>query len=471
MILLALIVAAAAAAADPAAHDAAIEALVTDAYGAPPEFAADVLLRIAGSARVVDPVWKQELAAEAFLRAYAAVEPYRRTAGPLPVASRQAAQVEAYATGLNRVTLQIRAVQLMATLNPGRARELFEWMDVAPAAATCADPLVPAVDEYYNAVSTLARTFRRSRSDALQFLEYYLWRAHLPSEIPAVVLAVQRFRPSHDEAVQLEGFLDALLAQSSADARGFSSSNIEIVGRVADLQFFDRMREVPGWFLMDALRTYVLKQLANPRCSDSVTETLLPATFNGALRLLHVGDNEVKRIEGAVVAPSRMLPPAHIDLFWQDGTARQLRNEWLALRGSEQKPVPQSVRRTTEWRDVALSFLTSVDHWTERDVPNERDYLFEKASLYVDCAEFAPKGAVRTRAVQAALDFLRHQDGDRAARPMWFVFVRRLLDLSAREGRGQVLSAMEQSGHPVIALYARCERLVPTGARLTDRQP
>jgi hypothetical protein len=458
--------------ADHPAHDPKIERLATDAYGAPPEFAADVLLRIAGSARVTDPAWKQRLITEAFLRAYAAAESYRRTSLRVPPDSHQGAEVEAYATGLTRATLQVRAVHLMLTLSIARAREIFEWMDVSPAATSCVDPLVPAVDEYYNLISELARrAFPHQRSEGLQFLEFYLWRAHLPSEMPAVIAAVQQFRPMGDEMPQVEGFLDAVLGAGSLDARGFSAADIDIIGRMADLQFFARQQlQIPGWFLMDTTRAYVVKHLAGPRCSDSATEALMPAIFNGALTLLGIGDTEVKRIEGPVIAPSTLLQQAKIDLFWQTGAARQLYASWLGLRGRDKNPVPESVRRTKEWQDAADVFLTQLDHWNGRDTPNERDYLYQKATLYTDLIDIAPKGPARTRAIQNMLDFLRHEDRDRAARPLWFVFVKRLLELSDGDRRAEILTSMEQSGHPVIALYARTDRLLPVGARKSDRQ-
>jgi hypothetical protein len=457
--------------ADAPKHDPRVEQLVTDAYGAPPEFAADVMLRIAGSARVTDPEWKQQLVTEAFLRAYASTESYRRTALRVPPDSRQGAEVEAYDTGLNRATLQVRAVQLMLSLSPTRARELFEWMDVSPVAATCTDPLVPAVDEYYNLVSEIARRgFRTSRLNAFQFLEFYLWRAHLPTEMPAVIAAIQRFRPTSLEMVQIEGFLDSVLGAGSFDARGFSAANVDIVGRMADLQFY----AYPGnqeWFLMDTLRSYLVKHLGGPRCSDSQTEALLPATFNGALKLLHIGDNMVKPIEGAIIHPSTTQAAANIDLYWQAGNARSLYGRYLGLRGRGTSPLPESVRRTDEWRDAADLFLTDLDQWSGRDTPSARDYLFQKAALYANLAELAPIGPIRTRAVRDQIEFLRHEDRDRALRPLWFVFVKRLLDLAAREGRSEVLDIMERSLHPVIAMYARTDRLVPVGMRRADKQP
>ena len=46
----------------------------------------------------------------------------------------------------------------MVTLDPRRARELFEWIDINLAPATCDGVLVPAADEYYTTLSLLART-------------------------------------------------------------------------------------------------------------------------------------------------------------------------------------------------------------------------------------------------------------------------------------------------------------------------
>src|SRR6202035_4862689 len=51
-------------------RDAQIEALVMEASAAPPEFAADVLIRASASPRILDSGWKRELLETAFMRAY-----------------------------------------------------------------------------------------------------------------------------------------------------------------------------------------------------------------------------------------------------------------------------------------------------------------------------------------------------------------------------------------------------------------
>ena len=108
--------------------------------------AADVMIRLAGSARVADPAWRRELLDEAFMRAYGAQEQYRRSSGqPIPPDSRQGAQFLAFATALTRVSLQVRVSQLMAFTDPTRARELFEWIDLNLSPGVCDDPLVPDI--------------------------------------------------------------------------------------------------------------------------------------------------------------------------------------------------------------------------------------------------------------------------------------------------------------------------------------
>src|SRR3978361_1364050 len=72
----------------PPRRDFAIESLVADAAIIPPEFGADVLIRISSLPKV-DAAWRRELLEDAYMRAYAAPEQYRRaTTQQLPADSR-----------------------------------------------------------------------------------------------------------------------------------------------------------------------------------------------------------------------------------------------------------------------------------------------------------------------------------------------------------------------------------------------
>ena len=452
---------------EPPPRDPDIQSLVAATSAVPPEFAADALIRLSGSSRITETAWRRELLDEAFVRAYGAQEQYRRSAiEPVSPDSRQGANDLAASTSLNRVSLQVRAAQLMAFVDARRAHELFEWIDLNLEPAVCEEPLVPVVDEYDAALSVLARTaFGADRAEGLRFLELYLWRAHLPSEMPAVARALQRFRPRPDEAAYLEGLFHLILEASSSDARGFSSSSIDIVSKTADLQSADRALGVPHWFVMEALRTYLLAQLKAPRCGDSISESLMPSTFNAALNQLHAG-RDVAPFDGAAARPSKMLAGARVDWYWQTPEARALHDQAQRLWGSGKAPVSIRVRQTTDWRNQAAALLIDLEQWPGRREATERDYFYQKSVLYVTLLDLLPPGQLRARTIRSFVDSLSHADIDRDRRTLWFAFVTRLLDM--RSDRREILAALEDSHQPVLSLYARMERAMPQARRATQ---
>ena len=455
---------------DRPSRDARIQALVDATDLVAPEIAADALIRLSTSSRITDRSWRRELLDEAFIRAYGAVDQYRRWAPPasVPPDSRQGAQLLADATSLNRLSLQVRAVQLMASADPVRARELFEWIDLRLPRSACDDPLVASADDYYTALSVLARTaFGKDRDEALRFLQVYLWNAHLPNEMPAVARALQRFRPTAFEATYLEGVFHNILAAGSIDPRGFSVADLDIVTQIADLQKAFRDIGVLNFFLLDSLRDYLIAHLKGPRCSDSVTESMTPASFNAARGRLGA-TKFVDPIDPASVRPSKMLAIARIDPYWQTPESWRLHEAVLEVRGRGLNPLPIRIRQTQEWREQAERLLTEIDQWTGRREPSERDYFYQKSMLFGGLIELMPPSTVRARALREFVDFLRLSDDTRERRPLWFAFMNRLLELARGADRQEILDALEASHHPVLSLYARLERLVPRGNRVIE---
>jgi hypothetical protein len=445
----------------PPRRDQAIEFLQADAASLAPEFEADVLIHLSQLPRV-DKVWRTELLETAYLRAYSAPEQYRRwTSQRIPPDSRQGAQLFASATALTRVTLQIRAVQLMVLIDPVRARDLFEWIDLDLSPGACADPLVPAVDDYYSALGLIARTaYARNRADAINFLELYAWRAHLPSEMPAVVRTIQRFRRGTIEAVYLEEFLRLVLQGASIDAAGFSSAALDIISRITDLQIADAAIGVTGSPVLGALRTYLIAQLKAPRCADNVIAALTPSTFNAAVRRARA-EFDVAPLDASLARPLSTLAPARIEMYWQSGDAGRLHDAAVRLRGPGAAPVPLRIRLTPEWRGDADRLLTDIEQWSGTSEATERDYFYQKSVLFTWMIELVPPGALHTRAVRAFVEFLRRMETDSSRRALWFAFVNRLLELAHGSSRDEVLSAMEQSHQPALSLYARLERIAP----------
>jgi len=373
-------------------------------------------------------------------------------------------QLMASAMSLNRVSLQVRAAQLMAFIDPRRARQLFEWIDLDLTPGPCEDPLVPAVDEYYSALSLLARqTFDGNRDEALRFFELYLWRARLPSEMPAVARAVIRFGPRPDETPYFESLFSTILESGASDARGFSASASDIVSRAADLQVFETRAGLSGLHLMESLRGYLVGQMKGPRCADSQTESMTPAAFNAVLRRADL-THEVKTIDQPI-APSRLLGTARIEPFWQSGEAQALHTRLLQLRGPGREPFALTIRQTTEWQNDAEQVLVAVDQWSGRSEASERDALAQKSILYLGLLELIPPSKLRTQTIESFVGYLRQHDRNPEDRSLWFAFVNRLLELSRGNDRDAVLDAMSNAHHPVLGVYAQLERTVPIAQR------
>src|SRR5262245_12205950 len=395
----ALVVAAHARAQTPTRLDGPLHTLADDAAALPPELASDALIRIASSARVTDNAWKRKLLTEAFFKAYAVREAYRRsTTQSLPPETRQGVDLLASSMSLNRVSLQVRAAQLMAFVDPRGGRELFEWIDLNTSEGVCEDPLVAAVDEYYSALSLLARTtFGADRGEALRFFELYIWRARLPSEMPAVARAILRFEPRPSEIPYLETLLASILRTGERDPRGFSASALDIVSRTNEFLTFEARSSLEGIHLMDALRGYLVGQMKGPRCADSFSESMTPAAFNTILRRANL-QFDVRPIEDTIPT-SRMLGTERIDRFWQTGESRGLRERLFQLRGPGKDPLPLRVRETTEWKNDAEQLLNALEQWTGRSERAERDHLAQKSLLFQGLLDLVPPSALRTRTI------------------------------------------------------------------------
>jgi hypothetical protein len=456
---------------EPAArpHDARIEALADEARSAPPEFSADVLIRAAQSSAVTDGAWRRELLEEAFMRAYGTQQPYRRTAMALSPDTRQGAEALAADTPLNRVALQVRAVQLLRFAALDRARELFGWIEPNLDADTCDSALAPALDEYYLALAALARQSvssgtSQNRSDGLSFLELFLWRARVPSEMPSVIQAIRRFHANASEAVHLEVLLRALLENGELAPRAFSTSEIDIVSQMSALRDADRALGLGGTHLLSTLRQYLVAQLRAPRCSDSTTDDAVVAWFNAVVRREGSERDGIAPISSADARPSRRLGAVTLSPYWTTPDARRLHDEAGRLRGTGRMPLPLALRRSRDWLEQADRHLVDVQQWQATREASARDQFYQKASLFIGLIDLVPPSPTRVRVLRAFTDFLHHEDAA-GQRALWYLFANRLIERIDSEDRRDVLQAIGDSGDRVLLLYAHAARIVPISRR------
>jgi hypothetical protein len=124
-----------------------VRALVEMAAAAPPEFAADALLRLAGSGRVKERELNRQLVEAAFGYAGRAQNPVQLVAaGGGSTDTRAAYRASALRLGLDAATLEARAIDMMIGLDKKTAREMYERLQPPPLEAlTCVSSMVPNV--------------------------------------------------------------------------------------------------------------------------------------------------------------------------------------------------------------------------------------------------------------------------------------------------------------------------------------
>src|ERR1700685_3551217 len=124
--------------------------LIGQAQAAPPEFAADALLRVAEKTKLT-PEGKIELLEEAFRLAQSAHFPIPYRSFRAESDSLAATRNQAYRLHLDTLSLQVRAARALLPSPPEKPRQYFELIRLPQLPQlTCADALIPDVAGFYD---------------------------------------------------------------------------------------------------------------------------------------------------------------------------------------------------------------------------------------------------------------------------------------------------------------------------------
>jgi hypothetical protein len=137
-----------------------IQVLLDAAPTAPPELAADILLRLVDSGQIPSRDQRVELVETAFQMAGLAKFPYAQTAAVERAGhtdSGPGIRWGALKGGFSKLGLQCRAVRAALALDKSKAIELFRQITVGPfPPLSCDDALAPSLTEYYETLREVA---------------------------------------------------------------------------------------------------------------------------------------------------------------------------------------------------------------------------------------------------------------------------------------------------------------------------
>jgi hypothetical protein len=468
---------------------AGIDALLDAARGAPAEFAADAMIRIAALDKLEKPR-RIELLEKAFRRASGAQQPYKRHGTFVRQGSPSGFLNRAYGQELDAMSLRLRAIETLLPLDGPKARELFLK---APPPKTprlkCDDFLVYDVAKFYDVLGSVSRQAFTAKEvqagEPFRLLQRFAGAITSPIEVvPAArMLAAANVKDADFESL-VRSFAEAL-DKVSGDDRSFTDSLPAGKQILALVEECKRRRSSP-LLLLEAYRLYLVTNLSAARCADDdsmlgtggssglITGQAIDqegqdavAFFNSRLRMA-----PLQPIQEQEATPSRLEGVATGLRSCEDAECRALAQQYLGLVFGPNGSAYQTAQKDTPaWRGKMRDFLAALARWQESAAgarPSAAEHFRMKSGAYGDLFNLAANGADRELVLRAMLDYLKQKRFQEEDRLEWFLPVNALIGRVALDPQGMANLADElrQADDPIIALYAKLETVAP---RTPDR--
>lgn len=475
-----------------ARRDLELKGLIGDSDGVPPEFKADVLLSIVESGKVVDVALRKKLVNDAFAAAESVQPPYGE--GPFGQigATRQGRRAIALRmTGLDRMSLQSRAIHAMEGMSGPRARAMLATIHVPSLEPhTCNDDWVYDLGALYSVLGEVAGKdygpAEITGGKRVAFLMPYV--SHLESQTQVMPVAhllsatkltpeeLRQLAPAYEQALAAtprDELTFALIAEGGGEYVRSVYNEDDLFAAMSGLVSVLTRSGVPAGPLVRSLRAYLVDNFNAPRCETKNYKKDKPkaphslpalvASFNqtfGALLL----ENGLAPIRAEELGKSTVLPSAAFSPPPLSNESKQLTAAIQQLHTSLDESTKEGKVDASWWRELD-DFLSRFYAWEEGDEA-EVDYLHEKAQFYTALLGMIPKSPERYKVLENFIGFLDQHSYQNLGGAEWFVYAKVLLaGMYAADSQAEVVNAFLKSRDPVLSLYARLEtwRVKPPG--------
>jgi len=441
---------------------------------APPEFAADAMIRLASSEKL-DPRTRVKLLAEAFRRAAAAQHPIKLRASITRTGGTGGFLERAYQQDLDALSLRLRAVQQLLPLDSAKATKLFLSM-ARPAVppVRCEEIVVYDVGRYYEALGAIAKIGHR---DVAKLVKSRVGGIASPAQIAPVARLLQQaeLKDADFEAFTLS--LASSLREISGDDRSFTYYATATGPAILDLVEELKRRHLSPLPLVEAYRLYLVHHLTGDRCADDHLINNGPMTLN----LTTGRPSEVLGWGASVFFAEKLLMPPLKPLSEQETTphsldgladgahsrqdaqcqnVNQLTRE-LAF-GPDEQPLLESEHNTDAWRAKLQATLAALDAW--RPGNGQADDVFREKTWVYNNLYAMSLGTNRESVMRSWLNCLKQSRATVSDRTQWFLPVNALIGRVALDsGNTKLAGILRAQDDPVIALYVQLEQLAPRG--------
>jgi hypothetical protein len=393
---------------------------------APPEFAADALLRIVESGKLADKNARRQLVEQAFQLAASAKFAVRMEGLPGTTSDTASGSLsEAYALKLDALSLQSRAIRAMLPLDPAKSRELFAQM-AKPALAplSCDDALVYEPSAFYHALGAVVNGAftpqEKAKEQQVNLLLEALAQVTSPSQLVPLADAIQAATVTASEHQVLWARFNGMLENMQPDERSFPPSLPAL-----------SVLSTPG--IQGPLEKY--RQKGHGCETDTA-----PAAGAGQ--------------------PAQKPATPKLELYWQSSNAQQLLQAGKKLRfASSNQLLTDADRATPAWQQQLADYLNLIADWTQDQEDSEAAYYHEKCLVYTSLLDLVPAGPQSDKILADYVDFVSSSDLYQESPPEWFAEPHTLLDRSQSNlaRRVKILAAYQNSGNPVLTLEVALE--------------
>jgi hypothetical protein len=434
----------------------------------PSEFAADLLIRVATSRRAAaeDATWLTSILERAFTLANTAQEQHRRRALPWT----HARTLEAVSTigrtrGLDKTSLQARAIGGLISIEPHRAIDLLKSLPTTVPRLECADTLMYEAGPPYETMAALIRSLQaplknlRNAGDerlARDLLQSRIARLETSAEIAPTIDAVLMVDLPADQTAAVMTNLAERLRSVRDDDWTFTGNllrTFDAVQRLVDA--FSRTQRVAVGTLVGAFRSYLVTHFQTRRCSLSGhdigaildIEQVVIAEANMVLAYYNQPPLRREDLRGSHTIAS--VRPREL---WRSPQASRVRDALDALGLSANAKAADRERARGSLNDALLE-------WTTADEPSSRLYFHQRCLALTAAMQY--DDSLRVEFVDELVTLLMRYAG-LVPRVDWFAHVSVLLDVTLTNAAVQadMRRAFERSGDPVLTRYARLETIL-----------
>jgi hypothetical protein len=448
----------------------AIRDLADFAPVAPPELAADVLLKLIERGHIVDPKWKREALETAWSLAPRAtypfeIEPAVETASESDPGSLSAA----LAMGLSTAGIQARIIAQMVKLDPRETRNMFLQMSPpSPESPSCSADRYTSHRAYFQSLKVAAQTFsaeETGRGEKARFLAEGLRFISNPEDFElSGGFSWLDQRLTDEEFAQVGASWAEMLSRLHFSDRLFSSRSIEAI--TTPLLYGDKraLRGASPAGVFRAFRSYFVNHARAARCEESrskaAEEERIRVAFNKLIATTIPG---IPAITAEEIRPENFGGSAKVVRFISGNErVRQMKLEISRLRsgsGEQKEYLTVEQRSTPEWNEEALRFLNKLEGWSRDFGQSNREIFFQKAELHSALVYAAPEGELRRSLLDSYVKFLASSPVERESPPEWAAWVSRLIGAAEIPDRAAWLDQIERAGNPAIAVYCQLARL------------